>query len=280
MNRVSASRLLTVVVFLSMFAFPAMAKIETVDGPATVDIGSIAQIDVRAGYHFVPEAHCKEFMELTRNIYSGTELGILLKQAEKEWYWLFFEFDDVGYIKDAAQEKLNAADMWESLQENQKEANKARQEKGWPTMDLVAWAKEPFYNPETQRLEWGTRIRSEGKEFVNYNSRILGRSGVMRVTLVCDPGELSMVLKDATETLKKFDFKAGNRYAEWSQGDKVAAVGLAGLVVGAAAVKTGLLAKLWKFILAILIAGKKLIVVAVIAIGVFLKKIFSSKTEA
>ncbi len=262
---------------LSLFPFSADAEIKPIQGPAKAEIGDIAQMDIAAGYGFIPQDQCKEFMDLTQNFYSGTELGVLLKPGDTGWYWLFFEFDDIGFIKDAASEKLDAKEMWESLLEGQEEGNKARQEKGWPIMEILAWAREPFYNPETQRLEWGTRLRSEGKEFVNYHSRILGRKGIMRVTLVCNPGELAEVLVDSTEALKKFEFKAGNRYAEWTQGDKVAAIGLAGLVVGAAGVKMGLFAKFWKWIVALFIAGKKLLVVALIAVAAFFKKLFGKK---
>ena len=46
-------------------------------------------------------------------------------------------------------------------------------------------------------------------------------------------------------------FKAGSRYAEFGQGDKIAAYGLTALVAGgagAALAKSGLLSKMWKAI--------------------------------
>ena len=54
---------------------------------------------------------------------------------------------------------------------------------------------------------------------------------------------------DFDKLLAGFEFATGNRYAEWVKGDKVAAYGLTALVaggVGAAAVKSGALGKLWK----------------------------------
>ena len=57
--------------------------------------------------------------------------------------------------------------------------------------------------------------------------------------------------------LTGFRFREGQRYAEWRSGDKVAQYGLGALVVGggtAVAAKTGLLAKLWKPILAVIVA--------------------------
>lgn len=51
--------------------------------------------------------------------------------------------------------------------------------------------------------------------------------------------------------LTDFSFNAGQRYAEFTRGDKVAEYSLTGLIVGGAGValvKTGLLQKFWKLI--------------------------------
>jgi uncharacterized membrane-anchored protein len=53
--------------------------------------------------------------------------------------------------------------------------------------------------------------------------------------------------------LEGFSFVPGQAYSDWRSGDKVAKYGLTALIVGgaaAAAVKTGLLLKFWKLILA------------------------------
>ena len=208
----------------------------------------------------------KEFDALSQNLYAESELGALLSpQGQSDGFWTFFEFDDIGYIKDAAEEKLDADSMWSEMKENSDEANKARKEQGYPSSQLVAWTVKPNYNAQTQRLEWAYSFRSEGqkKDTVNYNTRLLGRHGVMRVTVV-PMGDLDNSLPLFNTTIAGFEFKDGNRYAQFSSGDKLAKAGLAALVVGgvaAAAAKSGLLGKLWK-----------LIVVAFVAVWQFLKK--------
>ena len=57
----------------------------------------------------------------------------------------------------------------------------------------------------------------------------------MNVLLVSEPNTLDRDIKSFKTALKKFDFNNGERYAEWREGDKVAAYGLGALVVGGTA---------------------------------------------
>ncbi len=76
------------------------------------------------------------------------------------------------------------------------------------------------------------------------------------------------------------DFTEGSRYADFdSKTDKVAEYGIAALVAGgtlAAAAKLGLLKGLWIFIL----AAKKFIIIGVIAVVAFFKKVFRRKNNS
>ena len=89
----------------------------------------------------------------------------------------------------------------------------------------------------------------------------------MKVTLVSDPEILRQTLPEYESLIGGFDYRTGNKYAEFRQGDKIAKYGLTALVVGGAtavAAKSGLLKHLWK-----------LIVLGVAAGGAALKKVFS-----
>jgi uncharacterized membrane-anchored protein len=227
----------------------ALAEIKFLDGPLA-DIGGLAQVKVPKGWKFVPAESCKEFMDQTGNLASGQERGVLIDATHKDGMWIFFEWDEVGYVKDAEKEKLDAAKMWEQMLEGTKQ-------RGWEPMELVRWEKQPEYNPKTQRLEWALRLRAKGKEFVNFHTRVLGRKGVMKVVLAMENKDQAGQLARFNQVLDGYSFKAGNRYAEWTTGEKVAVGGLSALVVGGAAAlaaKTGLLAKLWKVILVALVA--------------------------
>ena len=139
-------------------------------------------------------------------------------------------------------------------------------------MTIVGWETPPRYNDLTQNLEWAIRAQSEGEPVVNHNTRLLGRGGVMEVTLVVDPSLLQETMPKFKAMLEGFEYKTGHKYAEFRAGDKTAAYGLTGLIVGggtAALVKTGAFKWIWKGLVA-----------AALAIGAFVKKIFSRRSDA
>ena len=76
---------------------------------------------------------------------------------------------------------------------------------------------------------------------LNFNMRMLGRKGVLVMNFVAPISRLSDVKAAVPDVLAMTSFEGGNRYQDFSPSvDRVAAVGLAGLIAGAAAVKPGL----------------------------------------
>ncbi len=255
---------------------PLRAELHPVKGPAVGNLGDIAQIQIPEGCVFFGKDDMKEFMEKTHNLYSDRDLGVLDNPDKGRGYLVLFSFSDIGYIKDAADEKLDADQMWDTMKSNNEKANEQRKSNGWGQWQLVQWVEKPKYNSQTQKLEWAVQIKDDKNDFVNYNTRVLGRRGVMSVVLNPN-GNLEDVLPGFEKTLDAFAFTSGNQYAEWTTGDKVADIGLAALVVGGAgalAAKTGLLGKLWALIALLVAKGFKIIAVIFVVIGGFFKKLF------
>lgn len=94
----------------------------------------------------------------------------------------------------------------------------------------------------------------------------------MSATLVASPKELPKAVPVLKTLLGGFRYSQGNTYAEFRKGDKIAEYGLTALITGGAiavALKTGLLQKLWK-------VG----VVVVVGIGAALKRWFGRRQAA
>ena len=226
-------------------------NVNWLEGPATGDLGSTAQVDVPIGYVFAGAADTKTLMEVTQNPVSGDEVGFLAP-SEDDWF-VVFEYDDMGYIKDDEKDALDADAMLKSIREATAASNKEREKRGWPTMAITGWEQPPHYDEATHNLEWAIKGESEGIPVINYNTRILGRGGVMSVTLVADPEQMPTTLPTFKQLLAAFDYKEGQRYAEYREGDKLAKYGLSALVVGggaAAAAKAGVFRWLWKVLVA------------------------------
>ncbi len=214
-------------------------------------LGDIAQVKVPEGFVFADANDTRLIMEANQNPTNGKELGFVA--PEKEDWFAVFEFDDVGYVKDDDKDSLDANALLDSIKAGTEAGNKERLRRGWATMTIVGWEQPPHYNELTHNLEWAIRAQSEGENVINHNTRLLGRGGVMEVTLVVDPSLLQETMPKFKAMLEGFEFKQGQRYAEFRAGDKTAAYGLTGLIVGggtAALVKTGAFKWLWKLIAA------------------------------
>lgn len=233
-------------------------------------LGNIATIEVPAGYGFTGSAGTIKLMEAYGNLTNGTELGYI-SPVNMEWFAVF-EFEDVGYVKDDEKDNLDPDKILEQLKEGQEAANTELSKRGRSTLSVVGWHTPPFYNKETNNLEWAIRLRSsDGSEILNYKTKLLGRRGVMDVVLVCSEEQMKTLIPEYQKLLKGFSFKKEESYAAFTKGDKIAEYGLTGLILGGGllvAAKSGLLAKLWKPIL-----------LGLLAIGAFLKRIFVGKTK-
>ena len=244
-------------------------KIKWQRGPSIGELGEIAEVQIPEGYAFADGNDTRLLMEVMHNPISNTELGFIGK-AGSDWF-LVFEFNKTGYIKDDEKNSLDADAMLESIKKGNENANRERAKRGWAPLNIVGWEQPPRYNPTTHNLEWALKAESEGSPVINWNTRLLGRKGVMKVTLVAGPDILAQTLPHYQNLLSGFDYRSGNKYSEFRQGDKIAKYGLSALVVGGAAAvaaKTGILKYLWKGL-----------VFAVIAVGAFFKRLFSRKKE-
>ena len=239
-------------------------------GPAQGTLGTTAQVKVPEGFVFAGGNDTRRIMETLQNPTNGRELGFVAPAGE-DWFAVF-EFDPVGYVKDDEKGSLDADAILEEIKSGAERGNQERARRGWPALTVVGWETPPRYNEETNNLEWAVRAESEGQPVVNHNTRVLGRGGVMEVTLVCDPALLQETLPKFKTMLSGFEFVQGQKYSEFRAGDKMAAYGLTGLIAGggvAVAAKSGLLKWLWK-----------LIVAAVVGVSALAKKIFGRKQTA
>ncbi len=247
-----------------------VGKIAWQHGPTVGSLGSLSILDVPKGFIFAGDEGAKKFMELSENIPSGRELGVLAPDDLK-WF-VIYAFDETGYVKDDEKTSLDADAMLETIQTATEKSNEERKRRGWSTLTVLNWMQPPHYDEITHNLEWSMKSQNEKGDLVaNHNTRYLGRRGVMRVSLVTDTDSLVSTLPQFRRVMKGFSYTPNNTYQAFAKGDKVAEYGLTALVVGgaaAAAAKGGLFKWLWK-----------LIVVAFVALGGLLKKLFSSKKQ-
>lgn len=244
-------------------------------GPGTATMDSLAEIQLPPGYMFTDGDATRTILEAMENLTDGSEMGFL-SPTNLDWF-VVFSFREDGYIKDDDKDELDPTAMLKVIRKGNDYANEQKKDLGMAPLEIVGWEKPPSYDAETQNLEWAIRAESEGYQIINYNTRILGRRGVMEIQLVVDPEQMAATLPTFKNLMAGFTYQAGNKYSEFQPGDKVAKYGLAALVTGAGvavAAKTGLLA----WIALTFKKAWKLIVVAAVAVAAFFKRIIFGRS--
>jgi uncharacterized membrane-anchored protein len=252
-------------------------------GPVPVDLGHELGLELPAGYVFLGMPHAARLLEKNGSFHNDDLLGLVTsEEGDGEWFAVI-RYEDAGYVKD--DEKIDAEELMKAFKEGQEEANKERVERGFSPLTIEGWSELPRYDRSVHHLIWSLTVSTpdHGKS-VNFNTRVLGRRGFVSINLVTAPEKLEQYKSHAATLLGVTKFKSGARYEDFNgKTDKVAEYGLIGLILGGAGlgaaklVKVGLLAKLGKVILAALVAGKKLVVVALAAVAAFFKRIFGGK---
>lgn len=242
-------------------------------GPTDVKLGNKATIKVPDGYAFLDPAGSRSLNEILHNPPAdGDEYTLAPKSLE----WIaFFSYEDIGYVKD--NEKLDPDAILKSYREGTEEGNKERRSRGWDELNIVGWSAKPEYDAQIKSLAWSILAEDvqSHHQIVNYNTRLLGRRGVMDV-VVTPPDKLAASINDFKSTLPGFQYAPGESYAEYRAGDRVAEYGLAALITGgvlAVAAKKGLFTILGGF----LVAAWKFVLIGLAAVGAWFKNLFKKK---
>jgi uncharacterized membrane-anchored protein len=245
------------------------------NGPVNGSLGTKAQITVPAGQMFLDGDATRRFLELNHNPTNGSELGLVAAE-DLEWV-VTFEFSDIGHVKDDDKASLDADAILADMRKGNAEGNKTRTSRGWDSVSLTGWATPPRYDAATHNLEWATNIQNDTTRnvTVNHSIRLLGREGVMEALLLVPPEQYPVALPACKTMLGGFAYLPGHRYAEFREGDRIAEIGLTGLITGGAlavAAKSGLLGKAGKGII-------KLLVVIGVACAAVIGKLFGKKNS-
>lgn len=207
-------------------------------------------------------------------------LGLLFPagmRAESPNGWaVLIKWSEDGYVKDDDAGKIDYQDLLKKMQKDTDAASAERVKNGYSSVKLIGWAAPPRYDPATHKLYWAKEIEFDGspEHTLNYDIRILGRRGVLVMSVIADMGSVGMVEATAPKLLSMVEFSEGQRYTDFNPGkDKYAAYGIAALVAGGVAAKAGL----FKGLLIALLAAKKFIIIGLVALAAFIKKIFARR---
>lgn len=251
--------------------------------------GDKAVLDLQPGYRYLNPGDTNKVLSNLWGNPPSTTWGVIFPPNSDPlnypWAMIVEGFEDEGYVKDEDADKLDASKILSELQEGQKEANKARAQKGYAELEITGWAAKPHYDKEAKKLTWAIDLKVAGSDEhnINYYVRVLGRRGFLVLNIIADNDSIPVIDKELPQVLSMVNFNEGHRYADFNpKTDKVAAYGIAGLIaagIGIKLLKVGFFAAFFKPIIAFALAAKKLVVVAVLGIGAFIKKLFGRKND-
>ncbi len=245
-----------------------------------IELGNVAKLSVPKEFNFLGADDAETVLVKLWGNPPGSEkpLGLLmpagLTPLSSNCWVVTMRYNEDGFVKDGDASKINYDDLLKQMQKGISENNSARKEKGYPAITLVGWAAPPRYDSATHKLYWAKQLKFEGEseDTLNYSIRMLGRKGVMELNAVASIGQLAEIDKQTPQILGMVDFKEGSRYADFDPKiDKVATYGIAALVAGGIMAKMGF----FKILLVGLLAAKKFIIIGVIAVAAFAKKLFN-----
>ncbi len=244
--------------------------------------GGIATLNLPDTFKYLSPADTRRVLEdAWGNPPSGEQtLGMVVPAAHdvlsQEGWGVIITYNEDGHVKDSDADQINYDDLLKDMQKQTEDQNAERTKSGYPAATLVGWAEKPTYNKDTHKFYWAKELSVSGapEHTLNYNIRVLGRKGVLVLTAVSGMSQMSDIKAEMPAVLNATEFTPGNTYNDFdSKTDHVAEYGLAALVAGGVAAKLGLFGKL----MLLLIALKKVIVIAAIAVAAWARKLFGRK---
>jgi uncharacterized membrane-anchored protein len=243
--------------------------------------GGKARVVIAEGFAFLDAADTKKLLtEVWGNPpeVGAQALGAIVPKgvipfADDSWAAII-TYEDEGHVADDDAAAINYTDLMKEMQEGTLEENKEREKAGYGTVTLVGWAQEPNYNKAEHKLYWAKHLKFSGEtvDTLNYSIRALGREGVLQVNVIGGMNQLKDINAKVPGMISMVSFTEGNRYADYKEGDKLAAYGIAGLIAGGVAAKAGLFK--------LLLAAWKFIAIGVVALGGIVWRFFANrKTE-
>ena len=243
-----------------------------------------AKIALKDGFQFLDRAGAKKLLtDVWGNPPQASEdvIGMIVPKGfeplEDSSWAVTIQSQNDGYVKDEEFDSMDFNQVLKDMQEGSKEASKQRVAAGYGKMELAGWATAPHYDKAQHKLFWAKKFDVDAPgQALNYDIRILGRSGHLELSLISDMSQLKEIEANVPTILGMVDFTEGNRYADYRSGDKVANYGIAALITGGVLAKTGFFAKL-----AIILAkGWKLVVLGVVGVGYVIKRIVNGRSAA
>jgi uncharacterized membrane-anchored protein len=237
-----------------------------------------AKINIPAGFKYLDKAQSNYILHDFWGNPNGASDGMLfLTDAglldDKTWAFVV-RSEDEGHIDDSDAKEMKYDELLTQMKDETKEGSIERVKLGYETIELIGWASPPYYDESQKTLHWAKELAfgTADEHTLNYDVRILGREGLVSMNAVGGMETLEEVKTNIPSILKAVSFVEGNKYSDFNPSmDKLAAVGIGGLIAGKVLAKAGFFVILLKYF--------KILTIPLVAVGAWIKKKFMGGGE-
>jgi uncharacterized membrane-anchored protein len=238
-----------------------------------------ATLNLTGTFRFLNGVHAEAVLsQLWGNPPGSGAIGMLVPAdvplSDPNSWAVVITYNSDGYVSDDEAASIDYDAMLKEMQQAAIDQNDEREKAGYGRLDIVGWAARPHYEKSTNRIYWAQELKFSGAEenTLNYDIRVLGREGYLSLNAVSNMSALNHIEEQMPKVIAMAEFNQGARYADFNEStDKIAGYGLAALVGGAVAAKTGFFGK----IIALLLAAKKLLIPIAIGVGVGIRALYN-----
>lgn len=230
------------------------ATLDWTHGPGIVYHSNQATIDLTSDESSVSGSDASKIMSaINDGIPFETELFIEKWSGDTYQGYITYNYYDSGYVKLDEWEDVKPDEFLKEKKESVKAQNKQIIANGSQNIITdVEWITEPSLDRNQNTVYYAINyIFAEGGPSINATTLILGRHGYTDATLVMSPEDfLVSGNQNLTFIRNNYKYLPQKEYSKFTTGDKVAAVGIGGLLatsLGIKAFKAGGLAALLIF---------------------------------
>lgn len=211
--------------------------------------GGVAKLTVPENFYYLsPQDAERVLTEAWGNPAGSETLGMLFPEEmtplDRGAWGVTIEYSEDGYVDDEDAKDIDYGDMLKDMQSETRDGNEDRVAAGFEPIELVGWAAQPYYDNMSHKLHWAQELKfgAADENTLNYNIRVLGRKGYLRMNFIADMEQLPEIQRNLDTVLAMAEFNDGYRYDQFNpEYDKLAAYGIGGLVAGKVLAKAGIL---------------------------------------
>ncbi|MGH7978380.1 MAG: DUF2167 domain-containing protein [Limisphaerales bacterium] len=199
-----------------------MNQIHWISGPQNIGIGDFANLNIPDGDRFTDARGARVILENANMPVPSGVIGVLADSAGT--WWAVLQYDKCGYVKSAGLTQIDAPTVLKAVK-------KQFQRENGNGISFLTWQSQPIFDAQADTVTWAAQVKSGSAKTLNESVVLLGRYGILRVTDVRSfpPGSAPSLEELVSNNLS---FKVGHSYSDHQNGDKLAQIGLVGLIAG------------------------------------------------